>query len=553
MKVTIACLNSKYIHMSSAPWCLAAGVAAFAETAVTARVMESTINADLTAFAEEIIAQKPDVLSFSCYIWNVTQTLAVAKDVKAATDCTVVLGGPEVAYCPKEILRQYPFVDYVLGGEGEFTFPQFLEMIGGERAKEETEALSYRTADGTVTTPDLPHCETPPSPFSEEYFAALGGRIAYIESSRGCPYRCAFCLSGRVSPLRFFDLKQVERDLLRLAGSGTRTIKFVDRTFNASESHCNAVLSFILKHYGREIPEGVCFHFEIAGDVLRESTMELLARFPKGAVQLEIGMQSFNENTLAALHRKTDTERLTKNIRRLVAMGNMHIHIDLIAGLTGEDIKSFERSFNIGFSLGAQMLQMGFLKLLHGAEMREHPALFPCTYSAHPPYEVTSTPWLSFEEITALKKTEDALERLYNSGRFLWTVEYLLKETGLSPFALFYKIGQSIEGKEMSAGEYAEKLFLLFGGEGLREAMLCDLLISGLWTQVPPRFKRPHPAYKQVKRALCAEGNVKLTILSDGQVVAADYAASKDLRGRLPHKKYRIDFEGQNVYNIKEI
>jgi len=552
MKVTIACLNSKYIHMSSAPWCLLAGVRA-RNISADCRVMESTINADPTAFAEEIIAQKPDVLSLSCYIWNITQTLAVAKAVKTAIGCTVVLGGPEVAYCPKEILAAYPFVDYVLGGEGEFTFPQFLEMIGGERAKEETEALSYRTADGTVTTPEVPHCETPPSPFSEEYFAALGGRIAYIESSRGCPYRCAFCLSGRVSPLRFFDLKQVEKDLLRLAGSGTRTIKFVDRTFNASESHCNAVLSFILKLYGKEIPKGICFHFEIAGDILKESTLDILSRFPTGAVQLEIGMQSFNENTLAALHRKTDTERLTKNIRRLVAMGNMHIHIDLIAGLTGEDIKSFERSFNIGFSLGAQMLQMGFLKLLHGAEMREHPDLFPCTYSAHPPYEVRGTPWLSFEEITALKKTEDALERLYNSGRFLWTVEYLLKETELSPFALFYKIGQSIDGKEMSAGEYAEKLFSLFGGEGLREAMLCDLLISGLWTQVPLQFKRPHPAYKQVKRALCAEGNVKLTILSDGRVLAADYAASRDLRGRLPHKIYRIDFEGQNVYNIKEI
>ncbi|MBQ6947890.1 MAG: DUF4080 domain-containing protein, partial [Clostridia bacterium] len=443
MKVTIACLNSKYIHMSSAPWCLAAGVAAFAKTEVECRVAESTINADLTAFAEEIIAQKPQVVSFCCYIWNVTQTLAVAKAVKTAIGCTVVVGGPEVAYRPRDVLDRYPYIDYVLAGEGEFAFPAFLDMLNAHGDKEAVKGLSYRRDGEVITRPEGCYDQTPPSPFTGDYLNTLQGRICYIESSRGCPYRCAFCLSGRVSPLRFFDLEQIKRDLVKLANSGTQTVKFVDRTFNAKESHCNEILSFIKNNYGGSIPAGVCFHFEIAGDILKESTLSLLSQMPKGAVQLEIGMQSFNEQTLTAVNRKTNTQKLIRNIQRLLSFGNMHVHIDLIAGLTGEDLASFEKSFEIGYALGAHTLQMGFLKLLYGADMRENADAFPCTFTSEPPYEVTSTPWLSAQEIKALKHCEEALDRLYNSGRFLLTLEYLTKEVGLRPFRLFFAFGNA--------------------------------------------------------------------------------------------------------------
>ncbi len=555
MKVVIGVLNSKYIHASLSPWCLAAGARAFAGVKCT--VKESTINADLKAFARELVAERPDVLALSTYIWNVCQTLQVAEAVKAATDCTVVLGGPEVAYRPADVLERYPFVDYVLGGEGEFTFPQFLEMVTGMRSKEGTEALSYRCESGVITNPEVPHCETPPSPYSDEYFAALGGRISYIETSRGCPYRCAFCLSGRVSPLRFFDITQVQRDILRLAVSGTKTVKFVDRTFNADRRRANEILSFILSHYGREIPDGICFHFEIAGDILKESTLDILSRFPVGAVQLEIGMQSFNEDTLATIHRKTDTRRLCDNIRRLVEMGNMHIHIDLIAGLTGEDIRSFEKSFDTGYALGAHLLQMGFLKLLYGAEMREERNKYPCTFSKDPPYEVTGTPWLTPAEIHALKNCEDALERLYNSGRFLFTLAYLTEKVGLTPFRLFYDFGQSVQGTHKSVGEYAMELYRYFAPLCepilLKEKILCDLICCGGWTQIPTELKFPHPAYKRIKAALGENKNIKFAILPHRkEVFAVDYDSDKDLSGRLPYRVYTIDFEDKSVYNIKE-
>ncbi len=555
MKVTIACLNSKYIHMSSAPWCLAAGVAAFAETAVTAKVMESTINADLDAFAEEIIAQKPDVLSFCCYIWNVTQTLGVAKAVKTAIGCTVVLGGPEVAYRPRDVLDRYPFVDYVLAGEGEFSFPAFLDMLNTHGDKEAVKGLSYRRDGEVITLPEACYCQTPPSPFTEAYFNALGGRICYIESSRGCPYRCAFCLSGRVSPLRFFDIKQVKADLLKLANSGTRTVKFVDRTFNAKESHCNEILSFIKENYGRAIPAGVCFHFEMAGDILKESTLSLLSQMPKGAVQLEIGMQSFNEQTLAAVNRKTDTQKLQENIRKLLSFGNMHVHIDLIAGLTGEDLASFEKSFDTGYSLGAHMLQMGFLKLLHGADMREKGEEYPCAFSDEPPYEVTSTPWLTEEEIRALKNCEAALDRMYNSGRFLLTLEYLIKEVGLSPFRLFFKFGGACPEADKHPGRYAEEIYRYFAPlcdrEILRETLVSDLLYCGSAVQMPDSLKLRDPLYKRAKARLCHGKNVKVAILRhSGKILAVDYHGAKDFFGRLEGAYYDISlFENDNSTN----
>ena len=435
MKVIISCLNSKYVHASLSPWCLLAGVREFSKNSYDISVMESTINGDITDFAHKIIGEKPDVVSFSCYIWNITKNLEICRIIKENHNCKIVLGGPEVAYRQKDVLMKYDFIDFVLSGEGEWTFPDFLDKINGELSL--VSGLSYRKNGEIVTIPEKEYTDTPPSPFTDEFFDNLKGRISYIETSRGCPYRCAFCLSGRCSTLRFFDLDRVKSDIIKLANSGTQTVKFVDRTFNADYKRANEILTFIKENYGKDIPQNVCFHFEIAGDILKESTLEILASMPKGAVQLEIGMQSFNEETLKAINRKTDTKKLTQNIQKLISFNNMHIHIDLIAGLTGEDLESFKNSFNTGYSLKAHMLQMGFLKLLYGADMRENSEKYPCTFTDVPPYEVTSTPWLSNDEIVMLKKCEDAVDRLYNSGRFLFTLEYLIEKVGISPFDVF--------------------------------------------------------------------------------------------------------------------
>lgn len=546
MQVVIGCLNAKYIHRSSAPWCLAAGIDAFAKSDIQYHIVEGTINGDAEQIVRSVLTHQPQVVSFSCYIWNITATLSICEKIKKERDWTIVLGGPEVAYRAADVLKQYDFIDYVLSGEGEFCFPPFLDMLCGNGSKDSVAGLCYREAGKTRQNAEESYTETPPSPYSDAYFESLGGRICYIESSRGCPYRCAFCLSGRVGKLRFFDMEQVQRDLLKLANSGTQTVKFVDRTFNANERHANEILSFILQNYGDAIPRGVCFHFEMAGDIVKESTLQLLSQMPTGAVQLEIGMQSFNEETLCRIHRKTDTKKLIQNIKKLLSFQNMHIHIDLIAGLTGEEMQSFGESFNTGYALGAHMLQMGFLKLLHGADMRENPSEFPCEFTDEPPYEVTATPWLTKREILRLKRCEDALDRMYNSGRFLFTLDYLIKDIGFTPFDLFCKVGDRVNGNGKSLGEYALLLYQALAEECdkdiLREKMVCDLLCCSSALQIPKEIKISDPRHKKVKMKLAKSGNIKVAILpKDGRIFAVNHAGKRDFFGRFPYEYYDIN------------
>lgn len=545
MKVIIVCLNSKYVHASLSPWCLLAGVREFAKNTYDTLVMESTINGDAESFAQKVINEKPDVVAFSCYIWNITKTLEVCRIIKRNHNCKIVLGGPEVAYRPKDILEKYEFTDFVLSGEGEWTFPDFLDNQNGDLSK--VSGLSYRENGEIFTNPEKEYTDSPPSPYSDEFFENLNGRISYIETARGCPYRCAFCLSGRCSPLRFFDMQRVKADIIRLSQSGTQTVKFVDRTFNANAERANEILLFIKENYGKEIPKTVCFHFEIAGDILKESTHEILLSMPYGAVQLEIGMQSFNEETLKLINRKTNTKKLIENVRRLVSFNNMHIHIDLIAGLTGENLGSFKNSFNIGYSLKAHMLQMGFLKLLHGADMRENKEKYPCTFNVEPPYEVISTPWLSHEEIRMLKNCEDAVDRLYNSGRFLLTLEYLTDEIGIPPFDVFNDFGNSVNGNKMRLSEYAEKLYNFFcdkcDREILREKIVCDLLCCSSSVQIPDILKIQDPLYKQIKKYFIekVDKNIKVAILySTNQIFAVNQSKEKDLHNRYEGVFYNI-------------
>lgn len=546
MKVIISCLNSKYIHASLSPWCLFAGVRKFAKNKYDVLVMESTINSDTEAFANDIINEKPDVVAFSCYIWNIAKTLEICRTVKSKYSCRVVLGGPEVAYRPEDILEKYDFVDFVLSGEGEWTFPDFLDNVNGDLGC--VSGLSFRKNGEIITVPEKEYTDNPPSPLCDEFLENLNGRISYIETARGCPYRCAFCLSGRCSPLRFFELDGVKNDIIRLSNSGTQTVKFVDRTFNANAERANEILLFIKENYGIKIPLNVCFHFEIAGDILKESTLDILSSMPCGAVQLEIGMQSFNEETLKIINRKTNTGKLVENIRKLISFKNMHIHIDLITGLTGEDLESFKNSFNIGYSLRAHMLQMGFLKLLYGADMRENNEKYPCTFAFDPPYEVTETPWLSACELKMLKRCEDAVDRLYNSGRFLLTLEYLTEEAGISPFDVFNDFGNAVNGNGMCLSDYAEKLYDYFGDKCdrgvLRDKILCDLLCCSSSVRIPDVLKVRDPLYKKVKKYFLqnVDKSIKIAIVySQNQVFAVNQSKEKNLHNRYEGEFYDID------------
>lgn len=546
MKVIISCLNSKYVHASLSPWCLLAGVREFSDNKYDISVMESTINGDTDSFAGKIIDKKPDIVAFSCYIWNITKTLEVCRYIKEHHNCKIVLGGPEVEYRSKDILEKYEYIDYVLSGEGEWVFPDFIDNINNDLNR--ISGLTFRDNGDIISNPPNEYTDDPPSPFCDDFFRNLNGRISYIETARGCPYRCAFCLSGRCSSLRFFDIERVKKDIINLSCSGTQTVKFIDRTFNANTDRANEILLFIKDNYGKEIPDNVCFHFEIAGDILKDSTLDILSSMPRGAVQLEIGMQSFNEETLKLINRKTNTKKLIENIIKLISFENMHIHIDLIAGLTGENLESFIKSFNIGYSLKAHMLQMGFLKLLYGADMRENQNKYPCTFNENPPYEVTSTPWLSQDEIIMLKNCEDAVDRLYNSGRFLLTLEYLTDEVGILPFDIFNSFGNSVNGNKMSLSKYTENLYNFFSDKCdkqiLREKIICDLLCCSSSVQIPDILKIKDPLYKKIKKYFIEniDKNTKIAVLySSNQIFAVNQTKEKNLHNRYEGNLYNVD------------
>ena len=504
----LCALNSKYVHSSLAPWCLLAGVKAYCPAHIQAHVVEGTINEALADISARIVEKQPAVVGLSCYIWNITPVLELVKILKAELPrVVIVLGGPEVSYNAAEVLADNPLVDYIVSGEGERPFALLLNALCQSKQVESIPGVCGRTKSGVYTSPPYTPEDEPPSPYTEEYFSALNGRIAYLETSRGCPFSCAFCLSGRCGSVRCYPLERAKEELLHLATSGTQTVKLVDRTFNANRPRTLELFRFILKNYGKAIPSGVCFHFEVAGDLLDDETVTLLAQAPAGAIQLEIGLQSFNPVTLDAIHRKTDITRLTHNLARVIAGGNMHIHLDLIAGLPFEDYASFAQSFNTALALRPNMLQLGFLKLLHGAPMRENPQEYPCSYSDEPPYEVTETPWLSSSELARLHQIEDAVERLYNSGRFKRTLNYLLECFTCTPFELFERFADSSAEhmtERITLDDYTALVYEYFGGQPnidktvLRDNMVCDRLATNASGRLPPVLYRRDKAYKRV-------------------------------------------------------
>lgn len=547
--VALGILESKYIHSSLAPWCLAAGINTWAPR-LQPVVVESTINRPVQELAERLYETAPAVIGLCCYIWNIEQVAELAAVLKAALPNTpLVLGGPEVSYCAAEVFARIPQADYIICGEGEEPFARLCSALVAGRHAEAEAVPGVCTPQKPETEPYTP-CGDWPSPYTPAYFTALNGRIAYLETSRGCPFRCAFCLSGRCGGVRFLPLERAEQELLALAASGARTIKLVDRTFNCNRSRALHLWRFILAHYGKEIPTEVCFHFEIGGDLLDEECLAVLAQAPAGSMQLEIGLQSFYEPTLTAIHRSADTSQLCRNIRTLLQPGNLHIHIDLIAGLPLETAEQFAQSFNTAYALQAHQLQLGFLKMLYGAELRNNAEKEGYRYAGTAPYEVLETPWLSEQNLKALHNTEDAVDRLYNSGRFALTLKYVLQATQLSPFALFETVGRHIQGAEaqqLSLDEYTARIqhcFTALPGvqtEPLRDALVCDRLASNSTGRLPVCLQKADPVgLKAAAKVLPPQGNGirrGLALLyAASQIVWVDYSpeARNPVTGRWP-------------------
>lgn len=438
-KVILAALNAKYIHSNLALRYLSR----FQNNNQKHHVetMEFTINQRLDFIAEELFRKQPDVVLFSCYIWNVEMLRQLCPILKKIMpDCVIGFGGPEVSYESETFLRENPAVDFVMRGEGELVFTKYLEHLdaGNPATLGEIESLTYRQGDEIFSTPQMHPMDLAYLPFPyEDDFSDVQNQIIYYESSRGCPYHCGYCLSSVENGVRFVPLDKVLPDLQKFLDKNVPQVKFIDRTFNCKKSHAMAIWKYLHEH-----DNGVTnFHFEITADLIDQETIDFLKTVRKGLFQFEIGVQSTNPQTIRAINRNVDFAALSEIVQQIKDGGNIHQHLDLIAGLPYEDYDSFGCSFNDVYALHPEQLQLGFLKVLKGSMLHQKQKEFEIVYHDAAPYEVLTTHELPYADTLRLKYVEEMVETYYNSGRFLHTLAYLVPLYE-SPFAFFEALSQ---------------------------------------------------------------------------------------------------------------
>lgn len=511
MNVTLCQPASQYIHSSLAPWYLKAAARALCRTEHAITVVDGTVNEAPDALARRLCAGAPDLIGLSCYIWNISRIKQLLPVLRAALPRTVIaLGGPEVSFSAETVLADCPEVDFILCGEGEISFSALLDSVESGNISAVPGLCRRGEAGPTFSAAPAPLGKLF-NPYTDEYFASLRGRICYIETTRGCPFSCAYCLSGRADRLRRFDLDAAFDALLKLANSGSKTVKFVDRTFNADEPRALRIWRFLAeKRAAGEIPASVCFHFEVAADLFSPACLAYLKTVPQGLFQFEAGLQSFHQETLAAVQRKTDADELCANLLSILSGGNIHLHVDLIAGLPYEGLSTFSESFDRAYALGAHQLQLGFLKLIYGSTLRGQAADYGMTWDALPPYEITATRWLSAADLKLLNGVEAALGRLSNSGRFVQSLPYLLSLWQGGAFAFFSAFAAfSADLPAFPGADEVGERFYRFGcaiagikPERLRDLLAVDTLASRRLGRLPDFLKVPDARLRAVNTAL---------------------------------------------------
>ena len=546
MKVLLATLHAKYVHSSLALPSLAAACAGIEDTTVTIR--EYTINEPAAEVLRRIVAEEADLAAFSCYIWNIEATLRLISDLKQLLPRTVVvLGGPEVSYGAFELLERHREVDGIVRGEGEAAFRELVARLAETgRGRDalpcvtDIPGLVCRDGDEIVATADrtpLADLDTIPSPFAAG-LADLSKPLVYYETSRGCPFSCAFCLSSLEKGVRSWSMERIKADLRLLMDQKAKTVKLVDRTFNYDAERANAIWEFILGH-NRESR----FHFEIAADLLTEANLRLLERVPAGMFQFEIGVQSGEEETLARVARRSDLDRLFAAVGRLVTDTAVIIHLDLVAGLPHEDFDGFLRSLQSLLDAAPHHIQVEPLKVLKGSAMRRIALEEGYRYSASPPYTILRTPWLSFREITRIEGIARLLDLYYNSGRFGTTLALLATAMPLAQFfAAFaaYREERSVEGTSLAALFEAFWVFIQDSGteeerEGVREALCFDYCRADYPAAGRlPRFfpARIETAERKGKTETIAALSRRLGIGGDSRVRIFRHRFSRDFRMR---------------------
>lgn len=449
MKILLVAINAKYIHSNLAVYCLKA----YAEknmpqdVNVQIELAEYTINQNRDEILKDIYRRQAEMICFSCYIWNLDYVESMIRDVKKVMkDVIIWAGGPEVSYDSRETLGRLPELTGVMKGEGEKTFAKLCKVYGkhsetSELSLEQIDGITFRCPDGTI-------CERPwrvPMDLSEVPFVyhdmkKFENKIIYYETSRGCPFSCSYCLSSIDKQLRFRSLDLVFNELQFFLDHKVPQVKFVDRTFNCKHDHSMAIWKYIQEH-----DNGITnFHFEVAADLLNDEEIRLIRQMRPGLIQLEIGVQSTNTDTIREIRRTMRLEEVREHVARIKEKGNIHQHLDLIAGLPYEDIKSFRKSFDDVYSMRPDQLQLGFLKVLKGSYMQEMQQEYELRYKDEPPYEVLSTKWLPYSDVIELKGIEEMVEIYYNSGQFTHVVEALV-ENYASAYQMYQDLWQYYE------------------------------------------------------------------------------------------------------------
>ena len=447
MKFLLVGINAKYIRSNPAVYSLKAYAGEGYEKEI--EIAEYTINNRLEEVLSGIYERCPDVAAFSCYIWNWNFVRELTEELhKIKPQLPIWLGGPEVSFDAEEILRVCPWITGIMIGEGEETFRELVDYYKGGDSKEgsigleDIQGIVCRIGNRILRTEERPPMDMNRLPFLYRDRENFENRIIYYESSRGCPFRCSYCLSAIDKSVRFRDMDTVKRELQFFLDEAVAQVKFVDRTFNCSHSHAMEIWEYIHRH-----DNGITnFHFEIAAEKLDEEEINLLEKMRPGLVQLEIGVQSANPETLSEINRQADMGRLEKIVNSIRKGGNVHLHLDLIAGLPFEGYESFGKSFDVVYSMKPEQLQLGFLKVLKGSPMHERAQGYGIKYTSRPPYEVLCTSWLSFEEICRLKRIEEVVELYYNSNQFTHTLPVLEKSFD-GAFAMFEKLAEYYKEK----------------------------------------------------------------------------------------------------------
>lgn len=444
MRYLLAAINAKYIHSNLGIYSLRkyaieklgltniSGQEALSQAKMNTEIQidlgEYTINHQMDQILQDIYLRKPDVVGFSCYIWNIVYVKELIHDLKKVLpDVRIWLGGPEASYDAVHLMNELPEIELIMQGEGEETFTRLVKACELNASLSDIQGIVLRKADGTIEAHvPAPLMNLDDIPFSYVDLSGLEHRIIYYESSRGCPFSCSYCLSSIDKKVRFRSLHLVTKELQFFLDRNVPQVKFVDRTFNCKKSHSMAIWQYLLDH-----DNGITnFHFEISSDLLDDDELALMKKMRPGLIQLEIGVQTTNQVVVKEIRRTMDLKKVALRVAQVNSFGNIHQHLDLIAGLPYEDIESFHRSFNDVYKMEPEQLQLGFLKVLKGSYMEEMKEEYGLLSQSKPPYEVLRTNWLSYEEVIRLKGVEEMVEVYYNSGQFRSTMKQLAKEWG---------------------------------------------------------------------------------------------------------------------------